>query len=89
MDILKSIDGEILSAVTSICALFVSVLSIIITLVFSRLQVIHNKNSVKPISSIQFDDYEDKIAVTLQNVGTGPLIIKQLFLKEMMKHTHP
>ena len=44
-------------------------------------QLKHNKNSVKPISAIKLSDYEDELAVKLQNVGTGPLTIKKLIFK--------
>lgn len=77
------IDNETLLTITSICAVFLSVVSIIITIVFSRLQVIHNKKSVRPISAIQLMDYEDDIGAKVKNVGTGPLIITRLYFREL------
>ena len=41
----------------------------------------HNKNSVRPVSSIRLDDYENELAVKIKNAGTGPLIIKKLIFK--------
>jgi hypothetical protein len=38
----------------------------------------HNKLSVKPIAIVSVADYENELAVRLQNKGTGPLIIKNL-----------
>lgn len=76
-----NVNSDILIAITSICAVFISIISLVLTFIFSRFQLNHNKNSVKPISAIKFNDYEDDIAVKIQNVGTGPLIIKKLILK--------
>lgn len=74
-------NSDSLMVIVSICAVVISTLSMISTIIFSKLQVKHNKNSVKPISAIKLSDYEDKIAVKIQNVGTGPLIIKKLVFK--------
>lgn len=60
---------------TSICALVMSFLSIIISIYFSHKQMQHNKNSVRPISYIQVCDYENLLSVKIANVGTGPLTI--------------
>ena len=47
----------------------------------------HNTLSVKPIPDILTSNFENKIAVTLENNGTGPLIIKtfKAFLGNMTK----
>lgn len=74
-------NSETLIAITSVCAVFISIVSMIFTVIFSILQQKHNKNSVKPISAIKPNDYEDVLAVRIQNVGTGPLTIKKVVFK--------
>lgn len=73
-----NIDNDTLIAITSVFAVVISIISIIFTTVFSILQIKHNKNSVRPISSIQVSDYEDLLSVKISNVGTGPLTITKL-----------
>lgn len=70
--------GDNFTNITSVCAIVISIISIIFTTIFSILQVKHNKNSVRPISSILLNDYEDLLSVYIENVGTGPLTIKAL-----------
>jgi len=48
----------------------------------------HNKNSVKPIAVIDLEDYDEKIAVTIVNSGTGPLIVKELSCKNKVTGVH-
>lgn len=67
-------------ALASIFAVIISIVSMVFTVIFSILQIKHNKNSVRPISAIKVNDYENKISVRIDNVGTGPLIIKKLTL---------
>lgn len=74
-------DSNTLIAITSIFAVIISMVSMIFTVIFSLQQLKHNKNSVKPISAISLNDYEDELAVKLKNVGTGPLTIKRLVFK--------
>lgn len=76
------INSDTLSAISSIFAVIVSIISVIFTAIFSLLQIKHNKNSVRPISSIQLRDYEDLLSVEIKNVGTGPLTIKTLKAKD-------
>ena len=38
----------------------------------------HDRDSVRPISAIEVDDYEDLLAVRISNVGIGPLTIKEI-----------
>ncbi len=73
-----NIDNDTLVAITSVLAVVISIISMGFTTIFSILQIIHNKNSVRPISSIQVSDYEDLLSVYISNVGTGPLIITKL-----------
>ena len=74
---LLNLNSDTLIAITSICAVIISIVSMI----FSFLQLKHNKNSVRPISAIKFNDYENELAVKIENVGTGPLTIKKLIFK--------
>lgn len=78
---LLNFDSNTLIAITSIFAVIISIVSMVFTVIFSLQQLKHNKNSVKPISAIKFSDYEDELAVKLENVGTGPLTIKKLVFK--------
>lgn len=55
--------------------------AIILTIVTIRDQRKHNKLSVKPIAIISVADYEERLAVNLQNQGNGPLIIEKLLIK--------
>ena len=73
-----NIDNDTLIAITSVFAVVISIISIVFTTIFSILQIKHNKNSVRPISSIQVSDYENLLAVNISNVGTGPLTITKL-----------
>lgn len=79
---LLSFNSDTLIAITSVCAVFISIVSMIFTFIFSMFQLKHNKNSVRPISAISFNDYEDDLAVKIKNVGTGPLTIKKLIFKD-------
>lgn len=74
-------DSNSLIAISSICAVIISIISVIFTVIFSIQQLKHNKNSVRPISAIKLSDYENQIAVKLENVGTGPLTIRKLIFK--------
>src|SRR5215210_5687660 len=67
-----------INAFAAVCALFVSLLSIILTLRALRLQRIHNFKSLTPIASILAADYENELEVTIRNTGVGPLIVKRL-----------
>ena len=68
-------------AITSFFTVIISVISVCFTYKSNKNQMEHNKNSVKPISSIKVNDYEDKLAVKIYNYGTGPLIIKKMVAK--------
>lgn len=72
-----SVASEIDTIAISFLALIVSIVSIFCSVKYSKLQIEHNINSVRPISSIIINDYEKKIAVIINNDGTGPLIIKK------------
>jgi hypothetical protein len=65
-----------LDLIIKILSLVLSLTAIIFTAVSIFLQKRHNRNAVKPIANIAISDYEDKISVSIQNNGTGPLIVK-------------
>ena len=69
--------GINVETIIAICAVIISTLSMAFTIIFSLLQVQHNRNSVKPICYIRIGDYEDCLFVEIDNVGTGPLTIKK------------
>lgn len=68
-------------AITSFLAVIVSVISVCFTYKSNKNQIEHNKNSVKPLSSIKVSDYEDRIAVSIFNHGTGPLLVIKMIAK--------
>ena len=83
----SNINSDLFTAITSACAVVISVVSMVFTIIFSILQVKHNKNSVRPISAIQVKDYEDLLSVEIRNVGTGPLTITKLIAKKNSKQS--
>ena len=76
-----NLDSDQLIAITSIFAVLISIISMVFTVIFSKFQLEHNKNSVKPISAIRLSDYENCLGVKIANVGTGPLTITKLRFK--------
>lgn len=66
-------------------ALIVSIVSIFIGAIALKIQRTHNRKSVKPIGNIMFSDYENNLAVNIKNSGVGPLIIKNLKVKNKNK----
>jgi len=56
--------------------------ALVFTAMSLQIQRKHNRLSVKPIAIISIGDYENELAVYLQNRGTGPLIIKNLFFTD-------
>lgn len=73
-----------ISNLTDIIAIFVATAALIMSIVFSLLQQKHNRNSVRPIASIVFYDYENFIAVKIKNNGIGPLIITNTVFRNMI-----
>jgi len=76
VDLIKS-HPEQINALAAVCALFVSFLSILLTVYTLWLQRRHNFKSLTPIASITVGDYEDNLEVRLRNSGIGPLIIER------------
>jgi hypothetical protein len=71
-----SANDKLVAAWTAIAALFVSLVSIILTFVSLWMQRRHNRKSVQPIGHISVGDYENEIFVRLRNDGIGPMIVK-------------
>ena len=67
---------DLVTAWTAIAALFVSLLSIILTSLNLWMQRTHNRKAVLPIGHITVGDYENDIFVRLRNDGVGPLLIE-------------
>ena len=64
--------------IVALLALITAVASTIIAYYTFKLQRTHNINSVKPIIHIGQWDYENRLIVTLKNVGYGIAIVKKL-----------
>jgi hypothetical protein len=65
-------------SILALSALIVSIISLILGIVTSLQNRKNNRLNVKPIAYILPPDYENKIAVILQNKGIGPLITKKI-----------
>ena len=79
-----NIDSE---TIIAICALIVSVVSIIISVRTLKIQRTHNEKSVKPLGQIILNDYENQITVDIRNVGIGPMILKELSVTNLKGET--
>jgi hypothetical protein len=73
-DVLRQNPSQV-SAIVAMMALFVSFLSILLTMASLYLSRRHNYKSLTPIASIPVSDYENTVAVKIKNTGVGPLII--------------
>ena len=62
--------------ILSISAIVIALASLIVTIWQGIITRKHNILSVKPLPDILTSNYENRLAVTLENNGTGPLIIK-------------
>lgn len=67
--------GALASAAAAVLALFVSCVSIWISVSSARSQRRHNELSVRPLAEITVADYEDSLRVKLRNNGSGPMIV--------------
>jgi hypothetical protein len=76
MILFLSTNDKLVTAWTAIAALFVSLVSIILTFVSLSMQRRHNRRSVQPIGHISVGDYENEVFVRLRNDGIGPMIVK-------------
>lgn len=64
--------------IIALCALVVSVASILVAYFTYRAQITHNRLSVRPIGRIELSTGPDFVRVYLHNVGVGPLLCDQL-----------
>lgn len=62
--------------IVSISAIFIALASLAVTIWQGIITRKHNILSVKPIPDILISNFENRIAVSLENKGTGALIIK-------------
>lgn len=70
-----------------IFTLSISALSLALSLIFGLSQRRHNINSVRPIAAVKLNRKNGFIIMSIQNVGTGPLTIKELhFMCLNVKH---
>ena len=67
--------GALASAAAAFLALFVSTLSVWISVWSARTQRKHNELSVRPLAEVTVADYENSLRVKLRNNGTGPMIV--------------
>lgn len=85
---LISLVANIILAGASVIALIISIRSLQATQKFNeaqlkqsdqmnKRQLEHNENNSRPIANIILNDYENKLGVYIENVGNGPLIIKE------------
>jgi len=67
-----------LNVIVAAIALFVSLLSVGLTVFTVLLQRSHNFKSLTPIANFFLSDYENRIALALRNTGVGPLIVEKI-----------
>lgn len=64
--------------VIGVCAIIISGIALRYSIQQTKIQRIHNLKSVKPLGRIRIGDYENDIYVSIENSGTGPMIIKEV-----------
>lgn len=74
-------------SIIAILALIVSIISVYFVYATLKQHRKHNINTVKPISFIAAGDYENLLYVSIENNGTGPLVIKNLVVKNKTQAT--
>ncbi|WP_157559381.1 hypothetical protein [Hydrogenophaga crassostreae] len=67
--------GALASAIAAVLALFLSCVSVWISISASRSQRRHNELSVRPLAEVTVADYENSLRVKLRNNGSGPMIV--------------
>lgn len=70
--------GALASAAAAFLALFLSAISVWISVWSTRAQRRHNELSVRPLAEVTLADYEDSLRVKLRNNGTGPMIVSSV-----------
>jgi hypothetical protein len=68
--------------IIAVCALLVSITSILIGYLSLKSQQKHNRLSVKPIGKISFITFEDSIEIRIRNDGTGPMLVSNIKVYE-------
>lgn len=69
--------------IIALCAIAISLISLILSIITTSQNRKNNRLGLRPLAYILPPDYEDRIAVIIQNKGTGPLITKKImFLGE-------
>ena len=71
-------NAAIISAWASVLTVIISAATLFSTFYFSYRQRQHNINSVRPIAAVKLNRKNGFIIMSIQNVGTGPLTIKEL-----------
>jgi len=74
--------------ITAICALFVSVIATALALWSAWEQRKYMRLSVRPIAAIVKSDFENRIAVYLENKGLGPMLIRTFRVKDKYGTIH-
>lgn len=67
--------GALASAAAAFLALFVSIVSVWISISTARTHRRYNELSVRPLAEVTVADYENSLWVKLQNNGSGPMIV--------------
>ncbi len=65
-------------SIIALCALIISFISLTLAIITSIQNRKNNRLGVRPLAYILPPDYEDRIAVIIQNKGTGPLISTEI-----------
>ncbi len=84
LDFIKN-NPEQVNTFVAICALIISLVSIMLTFISLWMQRVHNFKSVTPIASIPIGDYENMIEVKLRNTGVGPLMVEKFLVYQGKK----
>ena len=79
---------EQVNALTALCALFVSFLSIVLTFCALWLQRRHNFKSLTPIAHISANDFENLLEVKIRNYGIGPLLVESFIASRGAEEKH-
>lgn len=67
--------------IVAICAVIISIISLVATIYYSKKAQEHNVKSVLPIPYFDRSDFEDLIRIRIFNKGTGPLLVKKIEAK--------
>jgi hypothetical protein len=74
--------GAIASALVALCALFVSAVSVAVSLMTMHIQRRHNVLSVRPLPELTMADYEDSLRIKIRNNGSGPMMLLSLSVSD-------